>query len=1182
MHISELQLIGFKSFQDKAVLRFSPGINAIVGPNGCGKTNVLDALRWVLGEQSFSLLRCGRTEDVVFGGTATAPPTNYAEVKLVLAADDPAEPAAEIEIRRRYFRSGESEYFLNRQPCRLKDIQEVFLSSGTGTRAYSIFDLRQMREIISGNIRKLFEEAATLAKYQDAKDECQRKLALTESDLTRLDDIIVERERLVRSLARQAARLRAHSRLRAEENDLKLAALKQEYDELVREQARVQADADGLEQAASARVADIHQLDDALKTQRAKLRDLQASRDEAAGRLLEQRRTVAELDGKILLARQRIDFLAAAADRAEQERRALLESVTRLEQAFAGTLVRLAEANEQVAREQQALEAERASTRAGEDRLYNLKNHDAALQHQLKELLEQQAELNAERARREALEENRTEEQARLAEELLALDARLTEARAGLDKIDSTRAALQENVAANCRRSETLRTELASVQQRLKETQRGLARLNQERVRREKELAVLRSWARAEQSEVCRTVLGDTLLGNVSQFMQIRTGWERAFEAALYAVADFLVTTGSAGSERLAALAEARPDLSFGFLPLDTGQRKEDDPSARAEEAGVDRGLTTGGLEPPEDDAVVAPLAQYVEFDPLTPEPLRAMVRRCQVVAGAADLERLGPAHPGWTFVTRDGWCRFSDGRLVLAGSGPGRLGSVRLGDEHVRRLAETDTAQARLTGDEVGLTARRDELENDLGVREVEVGDLERQAHTQDALRSALAAQIDELERERGRLQARVQSPLSKSQSPESSVQVRLAETASRVEATGALLEQSGRDVAAQEHLVRAGLERSAELLADLSRARETGSRLETESAFAKRQIDEARRRIVELELAAAQHHEEVAALERESADRTLEMEHARSQLARLEAELQQMQFSDLVKAEEELDRNLAELRTGQEQQQTLLLDQRLKLRELALRLAAIADEARTAGGTDIARFEPEQLPDATARLVGLRQRLLALGQVNPLAGDDYNREKQDLVKLRQQREDVGAARVNLEQTMAEIDRHARDQFLSTYAAVRTEFQQVFKELFLEGEADLVLVNDTNPLESEIAITAKPRGKNPKRLEQLSDGEKAMLAISLLFAFYRVKPAPFCFLDEVDAPLDDANAARFANYLRRIAGTTQVVIITHNRLTVERADVVFGVTAEEPGISKLISVRLAGYRTAEPEPAPA
>ncbi len=1167
MHIRELQLVGFKSFKDKATLRFSSGINAVIGPNGCGKTNVLDALRWVLGEQSFSLLRCGRTEDVVFGGTATAPPTNYAEVRLVLANEENSELGAEIEIRRRYFRSGESEYFLNRQPCRLKDIQEVFLSSGTGTRAYSIFDLRQMREIISGNIRKMFEEAATLAKYQDAKEECQRKLALTESDLLRLDDIIAERERLVRSLARQAARLRAYARLKAEENSLRMAALKEEYVELVRETARAQADAEALEQASSARVAEIHRLDEELKAQRARLRDLQSSRDEAASRVHEQRQVVAELEGKTLLARQRIDFLNAAAARIAEERRALQESTAGLERAFAETIARLAAANDQLARDQQALEDARNDTRAEEEKLYNLKTHDAALQHQLKELLEQQSALKAELARLEASRENQAEERARLTEERAALDARLTEARAELAKAEAARAALQEDVTANCRRSETLRTDLASHSQRREEVRAALSRLGQERVRREKELAVLRSQAGAEQAEVCRQVLGDTLLGGVSQFLQVRPEWERAFEAALHAVADFLVTTVGPESERFAELAGVRPDLLFGFLPLA--------PAAPAELP-----------ELPEDDAVLAPLAQYVEFDPLTPEPLRAMVRRCLVATSVADLDRLASANPGWSFVTRDGWCRFSDGRLVRAGSGQGRLGAVRLGDEHVRRLAEIETETSRLAAEEARLARRSDELSSDLCGREAEIADLERQAHTQDALRSAVSAQLDELQREQERLKARARTNDAHAGTTTGRIEEvgrQLAENSSLLEATTARLEQSGRDVAEQEQRVRIGLERSAELLAGLSRTRETVSRLETENAFIKRQIDEARRRISELELAAAGHHDEVAALTREVDDRSLQLEQARGKLTLLEAELERLQFSDLARAEETLDRNLAELRAGQEQQQTLLLDQRLKLRELTLRVAAISDEARTSCGADIASYQPTQLPDAGARLAGVRQRLLALGQVNQLAGEEYEREKQDLSKLRQQREDVGSARLNLEQSMAEIDRHARDQFVATYSGVRDHFRQVFKELFLEGEADLVLVNEANPLESEIAIVAKPRGKNPKRLEQLSDGEKAMLAVSLLFAFYRVKPAPFCFLDEVDAPLDDANAARFADYLRRIAQTTQVVIITHNRLTVERADVVFGVTAEEPGISKLISVRLAGYRAAaEPEPAPA
>jgi chromosome segregation protein len=243
----------------------------------------------------------------------------------------------------------------------------------------------------------------------------------------------------------------------------------------------------------------------------------------------------------------------------------------------------------------------------------------------------------------------------------------------------------------------------------------------------------------------------------------------------------------------------------------------------------------------------------------------------------------------------------------------------------------------------------------------------------------------------------------------------------------------------------------------------------------------------------------------------------------------------------------------------------------------AAIADEVRGSHGADVATLPAQPVEDFQQRYDQVRHRLEALGAVNPLAVEEYEQEKRDLGRLVSQRSDVQQAKVNLEQTLLEIDRHAREQFVATYGEVRMHFQQVFRDLFLEGDADLVLVNEASPLESEIAIVARPKGKTPKRLEQLSDGEKALLAVSLLFAFYRVKPAPFCFLDEVDAPLDDINVGRFADYLKHMSETTQVIIITHNRATVERADSLFGVTAEQPGVSQLVSVSLAQFRAQQP-----
>ncbi|MEO0022883.1 MAG: AAA family ATPase, partial [candidate division WOR-3 bacterium] len=309
MYIKELQLLGFKSFQEKTTLRFAPGMNCIIGPNGCGKSNVLDALRWVLGEQSFAVLRCAKNEDLIFAGTAQLPPVNFAEVRLILSTEDQPALGSEVEIRRRYFRSGESEYYLNRQPCRLRDIQDLFLSTGIGTKAYSIFDLRQMREIIAGNIRQMFEEAATLAKFRDSKEECQRKLTLTQTDLTRLEDIIAERERIVRSLQRQSARLRVYQRLKQEESQLRLRELQQAYRELNEQLAANEQEIRKLEDAAAELTLQIRHQEEELRQLHSRLVGIQSEREQALNELNQRRQTLAELQARLLMEQQESEFL---------------------------------------------------------------------------------------------------------------------------------------------------------------------------------------------------------------------------------------------------------------------------------------------------------------------------------------------------------------------------------------------------------------------------------------------------------------------------------------------------------------------------------------------------------------------------------------------------------------------------------------------------------------------------------------------------------------------------------------------------------------------------------------------------------------------------------------------------------------------------------------------------------
>lgn len=1155
MHIRELTLVGFKSFADKATLRFSPGMNAVIGPNGCGKTNVLDALRWVLGEQSFTMLRCGKNEDLIFGGTAAMPATNYSEVKLVLANDEGEGAAAEIEIKRRYFRSGESEYYLNRQPCRLRDIQDVFLSSGTGTKAYSIFDLRQMREIISGNIRKMFEEAASLAKYQDAKAECLRKFALTESDLTRLDDIIVERERVVRSLQRQAGRLKAFDRLKLEENGLRLIELKAEYGAVKRDCEQARLDTEALEQADAGRLSEIHRLEEELKSQRVKLRDVQALKDELADRLRDQRQVVSDLEGANLLAQQRIGFIRASAETALAERASVSENVQRLEAVFAETLERMAQATEAQAAAEARLDTARALVAATEEKLYGLREHESALRHQLQELMEQQHALQSTRARLVAEQENRAETGTRLAAEIAGLRERSGKAGGEVQAVQARLAAVGESIGAARASRATLEAEIVRARGGRSRARESLVRLRDERVELEKQLAVLRAEVALDQLETGRAVLGGRLLGDIGHFLEIEPGWERACEAALYDVVDFIVA-GEFDPGWLTRLGEARPELRFGIL---TG-------------ADVAAGAPAGV----EHAAILGRLAEHVKVMAGAPAGLAAMVAGVLVCDRAESFAGLAPIARSRALVTRDGACRFPDGRVVLASRERGRLSVGRMITDKSARVGEIDVETARLAAEETELGARIDELDRQLSATELGLFESEREKSSLDATLAAVSVAHDELGRDVERVLAEhqvVQAARRATDEKTAANQAELAGLAARIEATQGNLRQAESETAAAEQVVKSNLEGATAALAEQAEARQAVARLESENTFAKRQIDESRHRMNAFDRGVADGRVAAEQLAAEIVSRGGEIDAARQVLREFEAEIEKLAIADIARAEEALESNLDELRAAQGTSQTLLMEQRMRLYEANQKAQAMEEEARTSYGTDIATFEPEAAPEAPERLAQLRRRLEALGQVNPLAGEEFAREKGDLERLRAQRQDVAQAKLNLEATLVEIDRHAQEQFVTTYAEVRGHFREIFKELFLEGEADLVLVNDASPLESEIAIVARPRGKTPKRLEQLSDGEKALLAVSLLFAFYRVKPAPFCFLDEVDAPLDDANVGRFADYLRGIAHQTQVMIITHNRLTVERADVVFGITAEQPGVSKLVSVSLAEYR---------
>ncbi|HDR00408.1 MAG TPA: chromosome segregation protein SMC [candidate division WOR-3 bacterium] len=1158
MHISELELVGFKSFQDKTTLRFSPRMNAIIGPNGCGKTNILDALRWVLGEQSTNVLRCERNEDLIFGGTAKIAPTNLAEVRMVLANDSLPEYPSEIEIRRRYFRSGESEYYLNRQACRMKDINEVFLRSGIGTRVYSIFDLRQMREVIAGNVRKLFEEAATLVKYREAKADCRRKLDLTESDLLRLDDILAERERVVRSLRRQSGRLRAWEKLRAVERDLRLLELKDEYETLARALEAADRDVESLEAAGAERSGDIHRLERELAGRREQVRAVQGRKDAITSEARRVGSRLSELESRDLVAAQRIIFLEEDATRAETEREALAGGIADLETAFTRVLRELERADARRQERQAELAQARLETAAAERKLHELRSHGQTVRESFQQLLEKRHEARGRVDYLEAMDRNEAESEERQARELEETRARLAQLRA--DREAAGRAA--EEAEARLVRARAavaeLETALGGAEAGADENlaARNLAR--DRRARLEKELAVLRSLV-PDLVRVSRELLGERVRGETGGLLDIEPGWERAAEAALQPVLAYLVVEGVPGPDDLRALAERGPETGCGLVrPDDTAPPPLPDPP---------------GSRP---DGVAGPLAERVRPRAGCPAVVARLIGAALIVEDDADLEELARRLPGRTLVNSRGCARLDDGSYLVAGPARGRLRLERGLEETEAALGTAEAEQARLEAQARELESRSVELDRRLEAARAELTGAERAGAAGAARRDTLAAREDEIARDETRLRdelARVRARRRDGAQALAAAKEELAGLDARVEKQTEVQRRVDDEVGTQENEARERLAAAGERLSGLSDERQQVSRFESERDFLRRSIEERRRQVAALADRAAQARAEAARLAAERDATQPEVTAAREEIAGLETRISELSVAELVRSEEELEGNLAELRTAQEQHQKLLLEQRMARHELAGRRKALVEEAANEYGTDLANFRPAAENNVAGRLDEIRRRLAALGQVNPLALEEYEQERSDCDRLSAQRADVIAARDNLLQSMAEIDRHARERFVETYALVREQFRDVFRRMFLAGEADLELADAQNPLESEITITARPRGKTPKRLEQLSDGEKALLAVSLLFAFYRVKPAPFCFMDEIDAPLDDANVGRFADYLKQMSARTQVIIITHNRLTVERADSLFGVTSEQPGVSKLVSVNLADYR---------
>ncbi|MDX2206922.1 MAG: chromosome segregation protein SMC [Gemmatimonadales bacterium] len=1151
MKLTKLELSGFKSFADTVTLTFDDGVTSIVGPNGCGKSNISDAVRWVLGEQSARLLRGGKMEDVIFQGAATRRAVNVTEVSLYLdnSEGELPTPYTEVVITRRLSRSGQSEYLLNRSPARLRDVQDLLRGTGLGSDAGVVIEAKMIDLLLSDRAderRSLFEEAAGVGLYRDRRHTTSRRLEETAGDLQRLEDLIAEVQSQIRSLARQKGKAERHVALSEEKFALTLTLARRTLERLAEDTAafeqrhldlatRLPEARAKLEQAEAAREQIAHARQAAERHRTTVVDDLGRTRVE-----------VGKLDGDLALAAERLASAAERRHRATAERSDLELRLqqARLDLGTAGE--ERAAAEQEHARIHEELTGRTEAERQVRERLAGQRDVVRRMEQELQQAAQQQRSLEGERTALDgelaSLAERRAQEEghlAQLTQERQATGERLTEASAVADR--HADASHQGAAAAEQARL------------RLRETRDREARELAERRTVEEDLAK-RTARRSALEALERDRVG--LAPAAAALLAVR---DRFGDRIVGVLADSISTEGDE-----AELAEQLlGDFVHAVLVRDDATVRAIQEWHQAEQPGT---LILLPLDP-------GPPHSGGGIDPRLRVAGRAEAWVSALIGGSEVLDTSGRA------------LRRANGAIWLTGpataSGP------------IRRRAELQTLAREISGLTTALAtadARRAATQADLKAADAVADEAEQAATTlREAARQAVAARED--------LARRVQN-LDRELHEAGTQLERLTERAARAEQRRAEAESQLTEVlAARTRLDEALLTTRgllSELESDQETAREARSQWQVQEAHIAARLRaagdaaaRAERIIADAEQAGRARTEEIARLDADAAG--LESQRAIWQLGRdergtvllaletaageAEGALQAAE-SRLATAEADLHGARRLVESMSEEHHRL----ELGVTEATAERKRIIERVETEwkrpfdvliAAAPVIDLDLDTLSSETERVTAA---LEAIGPVNALAVEEHAEESKRLAFLQSQRDDLVAARQALLQAIREIDGTAKALFTETFAAIRTNFVNVFQTLFGGGECDLRLSDPDDPLEGEIEIHAAPRGKKTQRIHLLSSGERTLVAVSLLFSIYLTKPSPFCLMDEVDAPLDDSNVGRFLRLLEEFKSQTQFLVITHNPRTMQAADSVYGVTMQEPGVSTIVGVRLGEH----------
>jgi len=1175
VYLKKLELIGFKSFNEKTEFVFNPGVTCIVGPNGCGKSNLLDALRWVLGEQKTSLLRGSKMEEVIFAGTRALKPLGMAEVSLHVDNSDGLLqlPYREISVTRRLFRSGDSEYIMNKQPCRLKDITDLFADTGVGAHAYAIIQQDMVDAILSDRTddrRFLFEEAAGITKYKHRKKAAERKLDATEQDLMRLKDILSEVTTRVRSLKRQVRKAERYKRISDEIKGWDLYNARERYLELVDRRKEI---ALGIKSADDRIVGVDSQLDlrfADMEKVRTSLAEMDKQLSDLSGKVYDLSERAHQLETDISVNREKRENMTMTASRNREEIDALSKRAEMIREEKAGTETKIGGMDGDIEAASTELTQALERQKAADGEYIHFKS--IADEGNAK-LVELEGKLSSGRTDSANLEEQIADFEKEIGHHNERKTALVDEKGRRRNEISSIQGQLETSASEIAEREATIQNQEKELSEALTEADRLRDLLSEttstyEATSARKNLLteMVEQYEGYGSGVVAVFDVADRwvdITGTVADFIHPKPDYKAAIEASLSDSAQYILSrTQQSAREAVAYLRDKKAGRAT-FLILE----RLPDSLSRPDLPGI--------------AGVVGWADSLVECD-----------------------ERYG--HVPIALLGRTVVCENDDAAQQTASALPGGYRAVTVGGD----IYTNDGLVSGGASEEISLIGRKDEvaaLENKL--KEID----DQIAHTRKKhgeatlrigeLRQSLARGREQLDDARDRV-SELTSSVKEEQFKINAADEVLTSIEQQIENINAKLEKlKHRQYTLSLDFDHLGREK-ATVAADAQSKKDRLQALEEAAHGAGDEVNRVQVRKIELESKRSQlisqrdYFDEmlsdIAANITQKEQQIREAEATAAELAEKltvdEARLKELfdarqaesatqqglrnERDELGSRVNELDEQIRLLRKEKEQINNERHQSEITLTELSSKLEQLEERLQGEYRLDIRELQvecpnPELGPEeARDHITALKESREKLGIVNLLALEEYDQQKERQEFLTRQLDDLISAKATLKSTIQKINQTAKMLFVETMEKARENFKTMYEQLFTGGEADVYLEDETNPLESRIEIVSRPRGKKPLTIAQLSGGERALTAISLLFALYMVKPSPFCFLDEIDAPLDDVNVGRFLRIVQTFARQTQFIIITHNKITMEAAHTLYGVTMEEPGVSKVVAVR--------------